>query len=93
MVDIRLSVDTKELRLEIKGDGLGKPRKRLTSLIEGAAEARVGLAGMRERMRELGGSLKSDLIEQGRHSSSAFLSRGQPLIPRMAKSGRGVSAA
>jgi PAS domain S-box-containing protein len=58
MVDIHLSVDTKQLRLEIKDDGRGIPRKRLTSLIEGAAEAGVGVAGMRERMREVGGSLE-----------------------------------
>ena len=58
MVDVHLSVDTKQLQLEIKDDGRGIPRKRLRSLTEGAAEAGVGLAGMRERMRELGGSLE-----------------------------------
>ena len=58
MVDIHLSVDTKQLRLEIKDNGRGIPRKRLRTLIESAAEAGVGLAGMRERMRELGGSLE-----------------------------------
>ena len=57
-VDVYLSVNTKQLRLEIKDDGRGIPQKRLRSLIEGAAEAGVGLAGMRERMRELGGSLE-----------------------------------
>ena len=57
MVDIYLSIDTKQLQLEIKDDGRGISRKRLRSLNEGAAEAGVGLAGMRERMRELGGSL------------------------------------
>ena len=58
MVNVHLSVDTEQLQLEIKDDGRGIPRKRLRSLIEGAAEAGVGLAGMRERMRELGGSLE-----------------------------------
>ena len=57
-VDIYLSVDTKELQLEIRDDGRGIPPKRLRALLEGAAEAGVGLAGMRERMRELGGSLE-----------------------------------
>ena len=57
MVDVHLSVNTKQLQLEIKDDGRGIPRKRLRSLIEGAAEAGVGLAGIRERMRELGGAL------------------------------------
>ena len=58
VVDIYLSVDTKQLRLEIKDNGRGIPQKRLRTLIESAAEAGVGLAGMRERMRELGGSLE-----------------------------------
>jgi PAS domain S-box-containing protein len=58
MVDIHLNVDTKQLRLEIKDNGRGIPRTRLRTLIESAAEAGVGLAGMRERMRELGGSLE-----------------------------------
>ena len=49
MVDIHLNVDTKQLRLEIKDNGRGIPRKRLRTLIESAAEAGVGLAGMRER--------------------------------------------
>ena len=58
VVDVSLSVNTKQLRLQIKDDGRGIPPKRLRSLIEGAAEAGVGLAGMRERVRELGGSLE-----------------------------------
>ena len=33
-------------------------QKQLRTLIEGAADVGVGLAGMRERMRELGGSLE-----------------------------------
>lgn len=57
-VDICLSLNAKQLRLEIKDDGRGIPQKRLRSLIEGAGEGGVGLAGMRERMRELGGSLE-----------------------------------
>jgi PAS domain S-box-containing protein len=58
VVDVSLSSTVKQLRLEIKDDGRGIPHKRLRSLIEGAAESGVGLAGMRERMRELGGSLE-----------------------------------
>jgi PAS domain S-box-containing protein len=58
MVDIHLTLDTKELQLEIKDDGRGIPLKRLRTLMEGAAAAGVGLAGMRERVRELGGSLE-----------------------------------
>jgi len=58
VVDVSLSMNTQQLRLQIRDDGRGIPPKRLRSLIEGAAEAGVGLAGMRERIRELGGSLE-----------------------------------
>lgn len=58
VVDVRLSLSAKQIRLEIKDDGRGIPQERLRSLNQGAADAGVGLAGMRERIRELGGSLE-----------------------------------
>jgi two-component system NarL family sensor kinase len=58
VVDIRLIVDTKQVRLEIKDKGQGIPPKTLKRLVEGIAYTGVGLAGIRERMRELGGSLR-----------------------------------
>jgi signal transduction histidine kinase len=58
IVDISLSSDAEQVRLEIKDNGRGIPEQRLNRLIDGAAEAGVGVAGMRERIRELGGSLK-----------------------------------
>lgn len=57
-VDIRLSLETKQIRLEIRDDGHGMPQERLKALMEGAREAGVGIAGMRERMRELRGSVE-----------------------------------
>jgi signal transduction histidine kinase len=57
-VDIRLSLDTKQIQLEIRDNGQGIPKKRLKRVIEGAREAGVGIAGMRERIRELGGSME-----------------------------------
>lgn len=57
-VDITLRVNAKKIRLEVKDDGRGIPHKHLKRLTEGAAVAGVGIAGMRERMRELGGSLE-----------------------------------
>src|SRR5262249_43702185 len=61
-VDISVDIDAKQLRLAIKDDGRGIPRKLVKRLMEGAAEAGVGIAAMRERMRDLGGLLeiKSD---------------------------------
>ncbi len=93
MVDVHLSVDTKQLQLEIKDDGRGIPRKRLRSLIEGAAEAGVGLAGMRERMRELGGSLE---IRSDRAGTTVVISipveRTSIDSQQNGESGRGISA-
>ena len=94
MVDVLLTVDTKQLQLEIKDDGRGIPRKRLRSLIEGAAEAGVGLAGMRERMRELGGSLE---IRSDRAGTTIVISlpveRASINSQQNGGSGRTVSAA
>jgi len=56
-VDVRLNLSAKQIRLEISDDGRGIPQKRLRSLNQGTADAGVGIAGMRERIRELGGSL------------------------------------
>ena len=93
-VDIRLTLNAKELRLEIKDDGRGIPQKRLRSLIVGAAEAGVGLAGIRERTRELGGSLE---IRSDRAGTTVVISIP---VERMSidsqqngESGRGISAA
>ena len=65
VVDIGLTLDAKQIRLEVKDNGQGIAQKRLKRLIEGAAEAGVGLAGMRERLRELGGSLQIQSDQTG----------------------------
>ncbi len=57
-VDIRLTLETNRVRLQIHDNGRGIPQERLTLLAEGTAETGVGLAGMRERLRELDGSLE-----------------------------------
>ncbi len=64
-VDIRLGTDHEFIRLDIKDNGHGIPPDRLQHLNEGAAEAGVGIAGMRERMRELGGSLEIESDSSG----------------------------
>ena len=93
-VDVCLSLNAKQLRLEIKDDGRGIPQKRLRSLIEGAAKAGVGLAGMRERMRELGGSFE---IRSDRAGTTVVISipieRTSIDSPQNGESGRDISAA
>jgi len=53
--DIRVTVDTKQVQLEIQDYGAGLPPESLRQLNEGAGKTGVGVAGMRERVRELGG--------------------------------------
>jgi PAS domain S-box-containing protein len=94
VVDICLRFDAKNLRLEIKDDGRGIPKKRLRSLIEVPAEAGVGLAGMRERIRELGGSLE---IRSDRTGTTLAINipveRTSVDCQESGESGRGISAA
>jgi two-component system NarL family sensor kinase len=57
LVDIRMTQDAKQVRLEIADNGQGIPKDRLQCLLRGAGRVGVGIAGMRERFREVGGSL------------------------------------
>jgi PAS domain S-box-containing protein len=57
-VDIRLGLDNNQVRLEIRDYGAGMPPETLKNLVKGGAETGIGIAGMRERARELGGSLR-----------------------------------
>jgi signal transduction histidine kinase len=93
-VDVCLSLNAKQLRLEIKDDGRGIPQKRLRSIIQGAGEAGVGVAGIRERVRELGGSLE---IRSDRAGTTVLISipveRTSLDSQQNGESGRGISAA
>lgn len=64
-VEIRFTVEGDDVRLEIEDNGRGIPRKALKRLMEGAGETGVGIAGMRERLRELGGSVQVESDSSG----------------------------
>jgi signal transduction histidine kinase len=57
MVDVRLRLDAERVRMEIKDNGKGIPEQRGGRFTKGGVGSGVGLAGMRERVREVGGSL------------------------------------
>jgi PAS domain S-box-containing protein len=58
LVDIRMTQEAKQVRLEVADNGKGIAKDRLHHLLGGAAKVGVGIAGMRERFRDLGGSLE-----------------------------------
>jgi PAS domain S-box-containing protein len=94
-VDIRMTQDAKRVRLEISDNGQGMTRERLHRLLQSAAEIGVGIAGMRERFRELGGSLE---IRSNRKGTTVILIAPVPQCATVdstddSESKRSVSAA
>jgi PAS domain S-box-containing protein len=94
-VDIRLELDDHQVQLEIQDHGVGMPMETVRHLLEGAAETGIGIAGMRERARELGGVLDIESDSRG-----TLLKMVLPLVhepakvgSRKAKGERQVSAA
>jgi signal transduction histidine kinase len=62
---IRLNADRDRVTLEIEDRGRGIPSDRLTLLKSGAAAPGIGIAGMRERLEQLAGTLDVDSSERG----------------------------
>jgi PAS domain S-box-containing protein len=58
VVNIQLTMPAKQVELEIKDNGQGIPPKTLKRLAAGTPDTGVGIAGMRARVRELGGWLR-----------------------------------
>lgn len=55
---VRLQRDSHYVQLEISDNGKGIPQNRLNNLSKARNSTGVGIAGMRERVRELGGDLQ-----------------------------------
>ena len=62
---IIVQLDAEEVRLQISDNGKGIPEERLRRLREDDSVTGVGMAGMRERVRELGGSFALESASPG----------------------------
>jgi two-component system, NarL family, sensor kinase len=79
-VNITVGINAQQVTLKIKDNGRGIPKERLDR-IESGAELGVGLAGMRERIRDLGGRLQLQSNSTGT-TVTAFIP-----VPQTTKSG------
>ena len=64
--DIRVSMEPTHIRLDVQDYGQGIPDEVLRQMNQGAGKTGVGIAGMRERVRELGGYMA---ITSGSHGT------------------------
>ncbi len=78
--NIILKVDTDKLRLEVDDNGCGISADRLQRFNASAGGAGVGIAGMRERVRELGGRLEIQSNQTGT-IVSATLPVSRAMVP------------
>lgn len=62
---IKISIDGKNLRLEVADSGTGPHAGMDSSSIDGTTPLGVGIPGMRERLRQLGGQLDVDFGKSG----------------------------
>jgi signal transduction histidine kinase len=65
VVEIRLTLDAEVVSIEIQDFGKGIPKDALERFRRSGSYVGVGLAGMRERVKELGGALKIESSVQG----------------------------
>ncbi len=69
---VRLTRDTDQLMLEVDDNGKGIPEERLQRFNASLGTAGVGISGMRERVRELGGRLEIRSLKTGTTISVAL---------------------
>jgi PAS domain S-box-containing protein len=92
-VDIRLDSDQEDAILTIRDSGKGIPAKTLNSFRETAAGVGVGLGGMKQRVRELGGHLRVDSDQNGTCIVATLPLTKEELNPRdRAREIRGIPA-
>jgi signal transduction histidine kinase len=83
MAMIRISIDEDSVGVEIRDEGRGISSEILAGFRSGTRLLGVGLAGMRERIRDMGGSFEIDSSEKGTSIQVALL------LPASAESGTG----
>lgn len=76
---IRLNLDSDQIRLEISDNGRGISEEQLQQMDTSSSRAGVGITGMRERVRELGGVLEIHACKPGT-SVRVSLPVANPLI-------------
>ncbi|MBV9181502.1 MAG: ATP-binding protein [Acidobacteria bacterium] len=76
-VEVRLTKDPSAITLTIQDHGVGMPPETLHRFRENGTSVGVGLAGMRERIKELSGTLNIESSPRG-----TFLKVAIPLAPR-----------
>src|SRR6185312_1826495 len=64
-VEVTIDFDDENVTLRVKDNGRGIPGDRLRAFRTSGSEVGIGLAGMRERMRDLGGRLVLDSNGEG----------------------------
>jgi signal transduction histidine kinase len=64
-VNVNVTSDSASVRLTISDNGKGMPAPLLKQIREGTAESGVGIAGMRERLREFNGALEIQSGDSG----------------------------
>jgi PAS domain S-box-containing protein len=80
LVNVSIELD-EQITLRIKDNGCGIPQDRLGRFRESSAEMGIGLAGMRERVRDLGGRL-----ELHSDSSGTTVTATMPVALRVSES-------
>lgn len=81
LVDVRFAINDGEARLEVKDRGKGIDSELLGCLNKTGAGAGIGLTGMHERLRELGGHLEIESARLAPLSALWFRCR-HPLLPQ-----------
>lgn len=64
-VDIKVAVDAEEISLTVRDYGRGIPAETIRKFCDHGSGVGIGLSGMRERMKELGGRLELSCDGQG----------------------------